>query len=464
MSAKSSKVLIVDDEPDMAENLERLLRNRGYATVVETDSRRAMACVEREEPDLVLTDMRMPGLDGMALLELIKSRQGGIPVIVLTGYASVSAAVEAMHKGATDYLAKPVSPEELVLKVEKALTWKQLMEENRYLQEGCGGRCLTVSRLEDQKQSGKIIGQHPALQGILELVEKVAPTDTRIMLVGESGTGKDLLAQTIHQDSLRRQAPFFAINCGALTESLLESELFGYERGAFTGAMATKKGIFEAAQGGTLFLDEITETSLVFQTKLLRVVETGDFMRVGGTRPLQADVRLISASNRDPQKAIADGRFREDLFYRLSVVQICLPPLRERVEDIPLLVAHFLACHARQLKKPIRGVQPQTMAALTRYTWPGNIRELDNVIERAVIMAEAGEEILPAHLPFSPPDERETAPEPAEAFKQAESEVLIETLKGCNWNRSLAAKRLGIGRRTLYDKLARLGISLKPNL
>jgi DNA-binding NtrC family response regulator len=452
MAQQPFKVLIVDDEPDMAENLERMLRKNGYQTVVETESPRALERVEQEHPDLILTDLRMPELDGMAFLKQIKRHNGGIPVIMLTAYASVDSVVEAMKKGASDYLAKPVSTEELLLKVEKALAWNRLMEENRYLRE----------RIEDQEPHGDIIGQSPVLMEILRLVEKVAPTDTRILLVGESGTGKDLLAQTIHRRSLRRSAPFFAINCGALTESLLESELFGHERGSFTGAMTTKRGIFEAAKGGTLFLDEITETSQAFQIKLLRVVETGEFFRVGGTRPLQTDVRLISASNRDLQKTTAEGRFREDLFYRLSVVQISLPPLRERVEDIPLLAARFLALHTRQIKKKVRGIHPDAMATLTQYAWPGNIRELENVIERAVIMAEAGEEILPAHLPFVPLEEPTRVPEPTAVFKQAEREVIIQTLKQCNWNRSLAAKRLGIGRRTLYDKLSRLGISLKP--
>ncbi|RMF84668.1 MAG: sigma-54-dependent Fis family transcriptional regulator, partial [Nitrospinota bacterium] len=373
-------MLIVDDERDMAETLARILQGGGYETIIETNSVKALALVEQEQPDLVLTDLRMPGLDGMGLLEEMRKRPRDIPVIMLTAYASIESAVEAMKRGATDYLAKPVDPEELLMKVEKALAWNRLVEENRYLRE----------QVEGQDRYGEIIGQHPALQEILRMVEKVAPTDTRVLLIGESGTGKDLIARTIHRRSLRHDAPFFAINCGALTESLLEAELFGYERGAFTGAVTTKKGIFEAAKGGTLFLDEISETSLAFQTKLLRVVETGEFFRVGSTRPLQADVRLISATNRDLKKACAEGRFREDLFYRLSVVQIHLPPLRERVEDIPLLVAHFLALHSRQLKKKVRGIHPEAMAALTRYSWPGNIRELENVIERAVIMAEPG--------------------------------------------------------------------------
>jgi DNA-binding NtrC family response regulator len=451
MSHQPFKVLIVDDEPDMAENMKRMLQTHDYAAVVETKSLRALDRIEQEQPDLILTDLRMPDLDGIALLELIRRRQLEMPVIILTAYASVDSAVEAMQKGATDYLAKPFSPQELFVKMEKAQAWNRLMQENRSLRE----------RVGDQARHEEIIGCHAALQEILRLVDKVAPTDTRLLLVGESGTGKDLLAQTIHRRSLRQQAPFVAVNCGALTESLLESELFGAERGSFTGAIATRKGIFEAAKGGTLFLDEITETSLAFQIKLLRVVETGEYFRVGGTRPLQTDVRLISASNLDLRRAIAEGRFREDLFYRLSVVQISLPPLRERVEDIPLLAAHFLTLHTRQIKKKVRGIHPDALAILSRYAWPGNIRELENVIERAVIMAEAGEDIVPAHLPLTPVKQQGIVRGRAGAFEQAEREVILQTLKACDWNRSLTAKRLGIGRRTLYDKVERLGIRLK---
>jgi len=452
---KALKVFILDDEPDMAENLERILQHEGYATIVATESSNALALVEQEQPDLVLTDLRMPGLDGMALLEQIKSRGLEIPVMILTAYASLDSAVEAIKQGACDYLAKPFSPDELLLKIEKALDYYRIRQENRYLRE----------RMESQDQYEGIIGQHPALQDILQLVEKVASTDTRVLLIGESGTGKELIAQTIHRRSLRKDAPFFAINCGALAENLLESELFGYERGAFTGALTTKKGFFEAAKGGTLFLDEVAETEAAFQTKLLRVVEQKEFFRVGGTTPLKTDVRLISASNKDLDKAITEGQFREDLFYRLSVVQIHLPPLRKRAEDIPLLATHFLAMHSRQVNKKVKGIRADTMEALIQYSWPGNIRELQNVIERAVIMVDPGQQITPSHLPFNLLEQETTGPKkPAEALKRAEREIIIQTLKECNWNRSLTAKRLGIGRRTLYDKLARLNISLEPNL
>ncbi len=451
---KPFKVFILDDEPDMVENLERILQHQGYATVVSTESTEALDIVEQEQPDLILTDLRMPGLDGMAILEQIKCRGLEVPVIILTAYASLDSAVETIKQGACDYVAKPFAPEELLLKIEKTLDVYRIRQENRYLRE----------RIEAQDHYEGIIGQHPTLQDILRLVEKVASTETSVLLVGESGTGKELIAQTIHRRSLRKNAPFFAINCGALAENLLESELFGHERGAFTGALSTKKGFFEAAKGGTLFLDEVAETAPAFQTKLLRVVEQKEFFRVGGTIRLKTDVRLISASNKDLRKAIAEGFFREDLFYRLSVVQIHLPPLRKRAEDIPLLVAHFLALHSRQIKKKVKGIRADAMEALMQYSWPGNIRELQNVIERAVIMVDSGEQILPAHLPFNLLEQGTESRKPEDALKRAEREIIIQTLKDCNWNRSLTAKRLGIGRRTLYDKLARLDISLEPNL
>ena len=453
MKGRHAKILVVDDEPDMAENVALTLRTAGHEVIVETESLKALDLVERERPDLVVTDLRMPQLDGLALLERIRASHPELPLVVLTAYASVDSAVEAMKKGATDYLAKPFIPEELLVRVDRALAWTELTEENRYLRE----------RVESGEQDGEIVGSSRALAEVLRLVDKVAATDARVLVVGESGTGKELIARTIHRRSSRSGTPFFAINCGALTETLLESELFGHERGAFTGAMATKKGIFEVADAGTLLLDEIGETSLAFQTKLLRVVEQGEFFHVGGTRPLRAQVRLISSSNRDLRKAIAEGRFREDLFYRLSVVQIYVPPLRQRVEDIPALAAHFLGMYSREIKKKVRGIHPEAMGALTSYAWPGNIRELQNVIERAVIMVEDGEEILPEQLPADVREPQAAVAGPMAEVLNAERELLLRTLRECNWNRSLAAKRLGIGRRTLYDKLARLAIPLRPS-
>jgi DNA-binding NtrC family response regulator len=443
----------VDDEPDMAENVGLIVERAGYETTVETESTRVVNLLETKQPDLVVTDLMMPEMNGVELLEEIKVSHPQLPVIVVTAFASVDSAVEAMKKGASDYLSKPFSPEELLMRVEKALAWTELKEENRALRE----------RFEEEDRYKEIIGESSALQEILRMVDKVAATEARVLLVGESGTGKELIARNIHRRSSRRNRPFFAINCGALPENLLESELFGHERGAFTGAVGSKKGIFEVADGGTFFLDEVSETSGSFQTKLLRVLQDGEFLRVGGTRPLKTDVRLISATNQDLHRCISDGRLREDLFYRLSVIQIQLPPLRERSEDIPLLVSHFLSIYSRQIKKRLKGVCSDAMDALGRHSWPGNIRELENVIERAVIMAD-GDEIRLEDLPSDLLGSRAEEPrQPMEELKDMERELLLRTLRECRWNRSRAAKKLGIGRRTLYDKLARLGIPLSPS-
>ncbi len=451
MRKKGTRILIVDDEIDMAENLQLLLEQAGHGTIVETKSTKVMDTVDREQPDLVITDLRMPGVDGLALVERIKASQPEIPVIVLTGYASVDSAVEAMKKGASDYLPKPFSSEELFLRVDKALSWTELTEENRLLRK----------RIKDIAQHDVIIGQSRALLEILDLVKKVAPTDARVLLVGESGTGKELMARCIHRHSLRQNTPFLAINCGSFSENLLESELFGHERGAFTGAVTAKKGIFDVAHGGTLFLDEVCDTSLGFQTKLLRVVQEGEFLRVGGTRPQKVDARIVAATNRDPRERIEKGLFREDLFYRISVVQIQMPSLRSRPEDIPLLSGYFADMYARQINKKIRGIQPEAKNILTQYAWPGNIRELQNVIERAVIMTNSNGAIGPKDLPADLLNKPGEPPEPMEDVRNAERELLLRALRQCQWNRTQAAKMLGIGRRTLYDKMARLGISLR---
>jgi DNA-binding NtrC family response regulator len=448
---KGTKILIVDDEIDMAENIQLILDQAGHGTIVETERPKAMGLVEREQPDLVITDLRMPEVDGLTLVERIKASQPEIPVIVLTGYASIDSAVEVMKRGANDYLSKPFSPEELLLRITKALSWTELTEENRLLRE----------RIKSISQHDVIIGESPALLEILDLVKKVAPTDARVLLAGESGTGKELMARCIHRHSLRQNAPFLAINCGAFSENLLESELFGHERGAFTGAVTSKKGIFDVAHGGTLFLDEICDTSLGFQTKLLRVVQEGEFLRVGGTRPQKIDARIISATNRDPKDRIEKGLFREDLFYRISVVQIQMPNLRSRPEDVPRLSAYFADLYARQINKKIRGIQPEAKEMLAHYAWPGNIRELQNVIERAVIMANDDGAIEPKDLPADLLKKPAEPPEPMEDVRSAERELLLRVLRQCQWNRTQAAKTLGIGRRTLYDKMARLGISLR---
>ena len=448
---KGKKILVLDDEPDMLENLDRILRNAGFETVTLSESERAEEVIEHERPDLLLTDMRMPKRSGMMLLQLCKEAFPDLPVIVMTAYASIESAVETVKEGAEDYIVKPFSPQEIVLKVKKALKLRDIMEENRRLK----------SRLA-QRPFKEIIGNHPRIREVIEEVKQVAPLDCRVLLLGESGTGKGLLAETIHHHSPRKHGPFYPLNCGALPDSLLESELFGHEKGAFTGAVAPKRGFFEVARGGTLFLDEIAETSPMFQIKLLQVVEKGIFFRVGSTRPVKTNVRLIAATNRDLHREVEAGRFREDLYYRLSVVTIRLPPLRERISDIPQFVEHFLQSYASQLNKKIRGISPEAMEILKRYPWPGNVRELQNIVERAVIMARPGETIAPAHLPSDLVHRRERPSSPLPTIEEAERELILQALEACNWNRTLAAKRLGIGRRTLYDKLSRLGISLNP--
>ncbi len=456
MKLKRAKILILDDEPDMAENLGLILNGVGHDTIIETESLKALDLVERERPDLIVTDLVMPKLDGIDILEQIKDRHPEIPVIVLTGYATVDSAVMAMKKGASDYVSKPFSPEEILLRVQKTLTWTQLEEENRYLRE----------RMERENQKVEIVGQSRALWDVLRLVDKVAATDIYVLLVGETGTGKDLIAHAIHRRSSRRDAPFFAVNCGALSENLLESELFGHERGAFTGASTTKKGIFEVADNGTLFLDEISETSLSFQTKLLRVAEEGEFLRVGGTRPLKADVRLISSSNRDLQKAIADGLFREDLFYRLSVVQIHLPSLRERVEDIPVLAKYFVDKYSREFRKNVTKISPEAEALLANYNWPGNIREFRNTIERAVILG-SGDTIVPDQLPkeitvgLHNKDENPWAfqiPQGGLRLKDLESKLVKQALELAAGNQVRAAQLLGISRDAFRSRMKKYGM------
>jgi len=451
VTRRGARIVVVDDEPETAESVKLILRRAGHEVHVVGESQRAVDFAVAERPDVVVTDLQGPGRDGLGLIDQLKARQFAGPVVVLTSCATIDSALEAMRRGATDYLPKPFAPDELVLRVERALHWNDLAEQNRFLRE----------RMDTQ---GALVGDSPALLEVLRLIDRVAPTDSSILIVGESGTGKELVARTIHRRSLRRDMPFFALDCGALAETLLESELFGHERGAFAGAAGVKKGFFEVADRGTLFLDEILETSLGLQARLLRMIQDGEFLRVGGTRPLSADVRILASSSRDPRAASADGRLREDLFYRLSVVQIALPPLRERASDIPLLAAHFVAVYSRQIKKRVAGIEPEALRALERHAWPGNIRELENVIERAIIMAEPGELIgvhdLPADL-LTPAGQEALPNEPMHELREAEREILLKALRDCHWNRSLAARKLGIGRRTLYDKLARHGISLR---
>ena len=456
MKLIKAKILAVDDEPEMLETLEEILSGAGYEVMIETESPKAFELIARERPDLIITDLVMPEGDGIEFLERVKAHYPHIPVILLTGYATVDSAVEAMKKGASDYLSKPFLGAELLLKVEKCLTWSELSEENRYLRE----------RVQKQDQEANIIGQSRSLWQVVQLIDKVAPTDAAVLLSGESGTGKDLLARNIHKRSMRRDGPFFSINCAALTENLLESELFGHERGAFTGASDTKRGIFEAADKGTLFLDEISETGPSFQARLLRVVQDGEFLRVGGNRHLKTDVRLISSSNRDIQEAIANGSIREDLFYRLSAIEIHIPPLRERKEDIALLAAHFIEKYASELRRPAPTISPEALQLLTQYSWPGNVRELRNTIERALILGHGNVvtvEHLPKELTASATQEPESGlsfqlPETGFRLTALEKQLVEQALDSTKGNQVQAARMLGISRDAFRNRMKKHGL------
>jgi two-component system NtrC family response regulator len=381
-------ILIVDDEKNYLLVLEALLVDAGYEVITSDNTIEALEITESHDLDLVITDMRMPGQDGMEFLAQLRSRQPGPPVIMMTAYATVEKAVEAMKRGAFDYITKPFKNEELILTIRKAIEMHRLKQENR----------LLSLDLQERYQFGNIVGKSKIMRQVYEIIEKVAQTRASVLITGESGTGKELIARAIHFNSSRRDKPFISVNCSALSETLLESELFGHERGAFTGAVTQRKGRFELAHGGTLFLDEVGDMSPALQVKLLRVLQEMKFERVGGTTTLQVDARLVTASNRELEREVELGRFREDLYYRLKVVHIKVPPLRERRDDIPLLVHHFLEKAAKANAIPVKSVSHEALKYLYQYDWIGNVRELENVIERAVILCD-GDDVRPQDLP-----------------------------------------------------------------
>ena len=381
-------ILIVDDEKNYLLILEDLLTEEGYQVATAETAERGLEIASEFDLDAVITDMRMPGMDGMAFLERVHYQNPELPIIMMTAYGSVEKAVEAMRKGAFDYILKPFKNEELKLTIRKAIDHYLLIRKNRYL----------TQELQERYQFGNIIGKSALMQRIYQLIEKVAPSKATVLITGESGTGKELIARAIHFNSPRREHPFISVNCGALPENLLESELFGHERGAFTGAVNLRKGRFELAHGGTLFLDEISEMSPPLQVKLLRVLQEMEFERVGGSQTLKVDVRVVAASNRNLKEEVAHGRFRSDLFYRLNVVHVQLPALKARADDIPLLVNHFLAKYAPGGDQSQITIDPEALRIMLDYSWPGNVRELENVIERAVILSN-GEKIIVKDLP-----------------------------------------------------------------
>jgi two-component system response regulator HydG len=446
-------ILVVDDDLAHRTMLKTLLSGWGYAVAEADDGSAAIAQVGKRPFDLILMDVRMVKVSGLEALAEIKAFNPAIPVVIMTAYASVETAVEALKKGAYDYLTKPLDFDELRLTLERAMDHSQLREENRLLRERLG------SRFDRQN----LIGRSQAMTTLLETVAQVAPSEATVLITGESGTGKEMIAGAIHFNSFRKNGPFIRINCAAITETLLESELFGHEKGAFTGADRRKEGKFRQADGGSIFLDEVSEMSLGMQVKLLRVLQEREITRVGGDEVLKVDVRVIAATNRDLLQAMAAGRFREDLYYRLNVVTLHVSPLRSRREDIPLLAQHFLIHFAGQNHKTIKGFTPQAMDRLLRYAWPGNVRELMNAIERGVVLSRS-EYLDEAELPLISAAEGVTEPLPGgmqdgEApLEEVEKAAILKSLAAAEGNKSEAARRLGITRRTLHQKLKKWGL------
>jgi DNA-binding NtrC family response regulator len=452
---RKHSILIVEDEKNTREGLLWSLEGEKYDVAAAANAEEALELIRSREIDLIITDLRMPGMDGMKLLDIAREEYPSIEVIILTGHGTVEGAVEAIKKGAFDYLLKPVNLDELHLLVDRVLLQHDLKEENEALRE----------ELEERHGFGNIIGRAPRMQEVFQRVRQVAPTRASVLLTGESGTGKEVIAGAIHYNSPRKHKRFIKLNCGALTTTLLESELFGHEAGAFTDARKQKIGRFEMADGGTIFLDEITETAPEFQIKLLRVLQEQEFERVGGAATIRVDVRVIAATNQNIEDAVSEGRFREDLYYRLNVVKIELPPLREREEDIPLLAQAFLKEFCEANGKPPMKMSPKALAALRQYAWPGNVRQLRNVIEGLVVMT-SGKEIMVRNLPeeiaprggASTVSRRVVQLRAGASLADMEREMIRVTLEGNNGNRAATARALGVGRKTLYRKIEEYGL------
>ena len=448
---KPYKILIVEDERVTLRNLEYVLKKEGYDVVGTTSGSNALKLLQEENFDLILTDLKLEKVDGIEILEKCKTISPDAEVIIITAYATISSAIESMKKGAFYYLPKPFKLEEVKKLVKEALEKVKLKKE--------------ITKLKKLIKTGEkpviIITQNPKMQKILETAKQIASTDCNVIITGESGTGKELLARYIHYNSLRNNGPFVAINCGVFNEELLANELFGHEKGAFTGAEATKKGLIEVANKGTLFLDEITEMSPSMQAKLLRVIQEKEFLRLGGTTPIKVDVRFIAATNKDLKSLIKEGKFREDLYYRLCVVSFKLPSLAERKEDIPLLAYYFLKKYSSLMKKEVKEISPLALEILMNYDYPGNIRELENIIERGVALA-TGDTLEPGHLPedlqflkiktFRKKEGRYPT------LEEQEKEYILWVLKEVGRNKSLAAQILGIDRVSLWRKLKKYGI------
>jgi DNA-binding NtrC family response regulator len=438
-----TRILIIDDEPILRESLQAWLERDNYSVEAVGSGHEGLERISQTPFDIVFLDLKLEDINGIQVLSRIKEDDPDAAVVMITAYGSVPSAVDAMKKGAEDYLLKPFEPEELSVLIEKILSHKARERENIYLREEQRER----SRFES------LLGQSQPMQDIFNFIEDIAPTESTVLITGETGTGKELAAKAIHATSHRCEGPFVAVNCGSLPEQLMESELFGYEQGAFTDAKQSKKGRLELANTGTLFLDEVGEIGPRMQIDLLRVLEERTFTRLGGTRPIKADFRVIAASNRNLVQAVREGDFREDLYYRLNVISLEMPPLRKRKEDIPLLAEHFLARFRQETKKEIEHVSRQALDLMMLYDWPGNVRELENAIERAVVVGKS-KNIQPEDLPIS----QEPQFSGRGSLQEMEKAHILHVLKQNDWNISRSAKVLGIDRSTLYKKLSRYNL------
>ncbi len=445
MDRDAGGVLIVDDEFSVRDSLLHWFEKDGYRTGTAQDAKEALQRLEESSWDVVLLDIKMPGMDGLELQRRIRDVDADLPIIMITAFASVESAVQALKEGAFDYVTKPIDPDELSHLVRRAVEQRRLQRENVQLRRN----------LDQLATPTTIIGASPQMTKVLELVKSVADTDSTVLIRGESGTGKELIAQTIHANSRRRYFPIIPVNCGAVPESLLESELFGHEKGAFTGAQYRRKGKLEMADGGTLFLDEVGTISAQMQVNLLRVLETKEFTRLGGAKPVHVDFRVLCATNQDLEQEVREGTFREDLYFRINVVSISIPPLRERREDVPLLAQHFLSRYAHEMNRPFTGFDPSAMDLLVRYDWPGNVRELANAVERALVVGKAPT-VHASDLPVRVSER--TAPPAGESLADIEKAQIKHILDREGWNVSRAAEILKIDRVTLYNKIKKYGL------
>ena len=446
------KILIVDDEPTIRETLSLVLREENYQCELAENGAEGLNRVKEKNFDLIITDLKMPEMGGLELMEKVKTISPKTSVIIITAYASLESAIQALQFGAYDYIIKPLDFDDVILRINRLMEHRELLNENEFLRR----------EVQEKFNVTNIIGESEPMQDVFRLIQKVAVTKGNVLITGKSGTGKELVARAIHYNSPRQTKRFVAINCGAIVDNLMESELFGHKKGSFTGAVRDKEGLFKVADGGTLFLDEVGEIPLHLQVKLLRAIETGEFIPVGDTIPQKVDVRIIAATNRNLEEEVEKGKFRDDLFYRLNVIEINLPPLSERKDDIPLLIDHFIRKYNQELNRHITGMDEETKRILMNYEWKGGIRELENVIERALILSE-GEKItrqdLPPNLMKLEPTP-ETSPRLKDTVAAFEKEYIEQVLKANQGNKEAAAKILDISLSSLYRKIDELGVEI----